>query len=86
MEFKEGDQILTGVRQGGTNAACQRNCGASAIQCIVALVLTLLFVVAIAYAASLTLESVRIVGITTTPPGILYGGFGSPPSPPPPPP
>ena len=88
MEIKDGSRIFTGVRQGGTDAACRRNCGASAVQCCVALILTLLFVCGIAYASSLTLETVRILGITTTPPGLLYGHLlpPAPPAPPPPPP
>ena len=89
MEDRDGfsRMMVTGVRRGGTNAACQRNCGASAIQCVVALILTVFFVVAIAYASSIVLETVKVLGITTAPPGLLYADdlSGSTPPPPPPP-
>ena len=83
MEDRDGFSVMvTGVRRGGTNAACQRNCGASAIQCVVALILTVFFVVAIAYASSIVLETVKVLGITTAL-GLLYADdlSGSTPSP-----
>jgi hypothetical protein len=53
-------------------ATCARQCQLSCISVILQLVLAVAFILGSLWLASLLLEPLRILGITTLPPGILF--------------
>lgn len=64
-----------------SSSACQRQCGATFLSVLVQLLASVVFVVLGLWAGSLALETTRIVGVTTVPPGLLYGDAFPPPPP-----
>jgi hypothetical protein len=59
-----------GDEGGGTELA--RQCRLSLLSVVLQLTLALVFVLVSLYAASLLLEPLRILGITTVPPGVAF--------------
>ena len=56
-------------------ATCARQCRLSCISVLLQLVLAVAFILGSLWLASLLLEPLRILGITTLPPGILYVSY-----------
>lgn len=52
--------------------ACARQCQISTISLLLQILVAILFVFVCLWAASLLLEPLKILGITTVPPGIAY--------------
>ena len=56
----------------GGSTELARQCQLSCLSVVLQLVLALVFILVSLYAASLLLEPLRILGITTVPPGLMY--------------
>lgn len=62
-----------GVESGSSTLA--RQCQLACLSTVLQLVLAVLFILLSLWAASVLLEPLRILGITTVPPGILYRDY-----------
>ena len=62
---------------GGARSELARQCRLSCLSTVLQLVVAALFVLASLWLASLLLEVVRVLGITTVPPGVLYVDYDS---------
>ena len=62
---------------GGARSELVRQCRLSCLSTVLQLVVAALFVLASLWLASLLLEVVRVLGITTVPPGVLYVDYDS---------
>ena len=60
------------VGKEGGSSALARQCQLSCLSTVLQLILALVFILASLWLASILLEPLRIIGITTVPPGIAY--------------
>lgn len=65
------------MAKGGTDAAglCLRQCGATCTSVVFQLICAVIFLGGCVFAVGLLLETTRVVGVTTVPPGLKYVPF-----------
>ena len=63
------------VGKEGGSSALARQCQLSCISVVLQLILAAVFILASMWLASILLEPLRILGITTVPPGLAYAEY-----------